>query len=315
MAKTNRTTCGCFVMPGPRKQEVQNDKRVTNLCPFRAGNGGAAMSLDATRRAWELELPMGQKIVLLVLADHANDDAVCWPSQRRIATRAGCTVRAVQIVLGKLEQRGLFRRVTADGRVSTYHLTLGSPSVPVRNGHAPPNDVHPPPESDSPPPPNQIRPNLLREPTKEPKEEADAPHPMARPPSEPGREVATTINQAGQVLPFAPRPDAGPLDARSLLFRDGLWLLRFMTGKPDDAARTMLGRLLKDTGDDAAVAYRIVTDAASLRPANPAAWIMAAGHSHRRPHSAVTLATDWGHDQLDSMASPEARAAVEATFA
>lgn len=36
------------------------------------------------------------KLVALVLADHANDDGLCWPSYARIAERTGVDKRTVQ---------------------------------------------------------------------------------------------------------------------------------------------------------------------------------------------------------------------------
>ncbi|WP_373885605.1 helix-turn-helix domain-containing protein [Snodgrassella alvi] len=31
-------------------------------------------------KAWELDLSQGEKLVLLALCDHANDDGICYPS-------------------------------------------------------------------------------------------------------------------------------------------------------------------------------------------------------------------------------------------
>jgi len=64
-----------------------------------------------------------------------------------------------------------------------------------------------------------------------------------------------------------------PPDARQLLFSTGLLLVRRLTGKPEGAARALIGRWLKTAKDDAALVAAVVGDAADLRPADPIAWI------------------------------------------
>lgn len=45
------------------------------------------MSIKAMTWAWGLaELPLRESMVLLALADAANDEGVCWPSQEVLAT-------------------------------------------------------------------------------------------------------------------------------------------------------------------------------------------------------------------------------------
>lgn len=52
---------------------------------------------------WELELPKEQKLVLLAIADHANDDGYCWPSMSRIAWKCGYEQkRTVSDIIRKL---------------------------------------------------------------------------------------------------------------------------------------------------------------------------------------------------------------------
>jgi len=45
-------------------------------------------------------------LVHLALADHANDDGVCWPSQETLAQKARCSVRHVRNVIHLLESQG-----------------------------------------------------------------------------------------------------------------------------------------------------------------------------------------------------------------
>jgi len=68
--------------------------------------------------AFEQKLPGNVKIVLLALADNANDDGYCWPSQEVIAEKSSMTTRNLRRVLTALEERGYIRideRRRADG--------------------------------------------------------------------------------------------------------------------------------------------------------------------------------------------------------
>jgi hypothetical protein len=82
---------------------------------------------------WEVPgLSAVEKLVLLSLADNANDAGVCWPSVQTIARRGSMTDRAVFKILARLEEQGYVSRATNPGRTSTY-------TVRAR----PLNDVHP----------------------------------------------------------------------------------------------------------------------------------------------------------------------------
>ena len=92
------------------------------------------MSLRALAWAWEQELTNPtQKLVLLAIADHANDDGLCWPSMSHVANRCLLSTRQVQRITGTLEQHGLIsraRRRRADGSLGTYtyHLNMSVPN-------------------------------------------------------------------------------------------------------------------------------------------------------------------------------------------
>lgn len=68
------------------------------------------MSIKFTSRVLEMPLPPVQKLVLLVLADAANEDGVSWPGLQYVADRASVSVRTVQRVLADTESQGLLRR-------------------------------------------------------------------------------------------------------------------------------------------------------------------------------------------------------------
>ena len=53
------------------------------------------MSVKLMSRAWEMGLPMGQKMLLLALCDHANDDGLCYPAQDKLAIKCSMSKRAV----------------------------------------------------------------------------------------------------------------------------------------------------------------------------------------------------------------------------
>lgn len=75
-------------------------------------------------------------LVMLVIAEHANGDGVCWPSVERIAERARLSVRQTQRILSRLEIFGYLERDYTGGRghktiyqVQPAHLWPTSDSV------------------------------------------------------------------------------------------------------------------------------------------------------------------------------------------
>jgi hypothetical protein len=77
------------------------------------------MSIHAMSWAWTQNPgSSGAKLVLLALADTANDDGTCWPGQKRIAEKVCLSERAVRDSIAKLVEIGLLRveeRRRADG--------------------------------------------------------------------------------------------------------------------------------------------------------------------------------------------------------
>ena len=55
--------------------------------------------------AWQGPLPPGLKIVLLALADIADDEGVCWPGHRLLATKCSVTIRTVQRTIASLKDK------------------------------------------------------------------------------------------------------------------------------------------------------------------------------------------------------------------
>jgi len=80
--------------------------------------------------AWRQQLPSTPKLVLMALADAADDDGNCWPSVATIAEKACVSTRTVQRViqtLTKLQLLSVQQRYRSNGSCSSngYRLSLG----------------------------------------------------------------------------------------------------------------------------------------------------------------------------------------------
>lgn len=84
------------------------------------------MSIKLIGQVWNLDLKNeGEYLVLLALADYANDEGThCYPSQRRIAWKAGMSVRGVQAVLARLIQKGLVEILDKGNQYSPTQFAL-----------------------------------------------------------------------------------------------------------------------------------------------------------------------------------------------
>lgn len=69
------------------------------------------MSVDCTSWAWNLPITrQPELVVMLVIADMADENDFCWPSQKTIAIRARCSVRTVRTCLAAFEEAGYIQR-------------------------------------------------------------------------------------------------------------------------------------------------------------------------------------------------------------
>ena len=59
--------------------------------------------------AWGRQLKPTAKLVLISLADAADDQGVCWPSVPTLARKCCTSTRTVQRILGELVEAGLLR--------------------------------------------------------------------------------------------------------------------------------------------------------------------------------------------------------------
>lgn len=124
------------------------------------------MSIRIMTAAWDLNLGSHTaKLVLLALADNANDAGVCWPSIETVAAKCDLTPNGVRKQMKNLVELGALRIDPSKGRKSnTYTVTpnavKGSPEAPT------PNAVHPTPngvQSVTDTTPNGVGPNRKEE--------------------------------------------------------------------------------------------------------------------------------------------------------
>ena len=68
------------------------------------------MSLEAITWAFRQSLSPSEKLVLLTLADYADDEDKCWPKQETLARRTGLTRPTIALKLKSLEEKSLIKR-------------------------------------------------------------------------------------------------------------------------------------------------------------------------------------------------------------
>jgi hypothetical protein len=83
------------------------------------------MSIKLMTAVWDREdLSSTQKLVLLALADWANDEGLCWPSIDRVAKKSSLKKRAVQLAIRSLEEMQFIRREEVIGRGNKYWIRI-----------------------------------------------------------------------------------------------------------------------------------------------------------------------------------------------
>lgn len=121
------------------------------------------MSIKIMSAVFEGDLPPVKRLVMLALADHADDEGLCYPSINRLCKRTGLSERAVQKHVKELEVLGYLSRGMNEGKrgVNTYLLTPARRAPPhdvhpARRAPLPPHDVHPTPARRAPEPSRTI---------------------------------------------------------------------------------------------------------------------------------------------------------------
>jgi len=90
------------------------------------------MSIKVTSQVWDLQLSHAQRLVLLALADYADETGGhVYPSVMRVAWKAGYSKRQTQRIMRGLEESGLLVLVAeANGiRPTTYRIDVGAGSL------------------------------------------------------------------------------------------------------------------------------------------------------------------------------------------
>lgn len=93
------------------------------------------MSYHLAAWAMDVDVPPREKLMLILIASHANDEGECFPSQTTLAYRSGLSRRTVLRSLSELEERGIItrrQRRRPDGSRSSDTIRLNVHGAPVR---------------------------------------------------------------------------------------------------------------------------------------------------------------------------------------
>nr|WP_279435547.1 helix-turn-helix domain-containing protein [Klebsiella variicola] len=140
-----------------------------------------SMTLMAKAMAIKTGNPI-RKLVLIKLADNANDSGECWPSYKHIADHCECSKSAVRDHIDALISMGLLVKENRPGvkngkgnASNLYCMNLDNPMPPKSIAPMPPESIGVPPESIAPMPCGGTRTSHSFEPVIEPK---DPPNPQ-----------------------------------------------------------------------------------------------------------------------------------------
>lgn len=99
------------------------------------------MSIAAMHWAWSQVLPPAPKLILMALADNADDGGYCWPRVKKIAERCSVSERTVQRTLKNFETSALLKVIRRfrpeDGRQTSNGYQLGLKACPDRLSPSP----------------------------------------------------------------------------------------------------------------------------------------------------------------------------------
>lgn len=110
------------------------------------------MSIALISATWELAIPSTEKMVLMCLADYANDDGEnCWPAVGTIARKCSKGERTIQGAIKWLAAEGYLIAQERPGRSTAYHLNPRKICTPAKS--APPQKTARTPAESAPKPP------------------------------------------------------------------------------------------------------------------------------------------------------------------
>lgn len=106
-------------------------------------------------QVWESNIgPASRRLVLLALADSANDEGVCWPSIATLAHKANIARTTTEDAIRSLETDGLIVRNRRFNDSNVYEIVTARLVATPPEIRGTPPEIHgsPPPESGGPPP-------------------------------------------------------------------------------------------------------------------------------------------------------------------
>ena len=85
------------------------------------------MSIRAIGAAWRVECQPLHKLLLIALADHANDETFdCWPSLTHLVKKTGMGRSTIARALNTLEATGFITREQREKKSTRYILNVSS---------------------------------------------------------------------------------------------------------------------------------------------------------------------------------------------
>lgn len=116
------------------------------------------MSVKVSTWAWAQKLPAAEKLTLLALSDHCDDDGrSCFPSKRKLAEKTSISERNIRRIVTRLQKKGILRRSFrfSNGRQTSnnYHIGGGTTCPPGGVTLTLGGDTTAPPEGDTMSPP------------------------------------------------------------------------------------------------------------------------------------------------------------------
>lgn len=110
------------------------------------------MSFRLMSAVWDMEIPSTEKMVLMCLSDHADEEGICWPSVSLICRKTSKSERTVQSALKWLKDNEYFDDQQRPGTSPVYTLNLRKFCTPAEI--APPQKLRGTPAESAPTPAN-----------------------------------------------------------------------------------------------------------------------------------------------------------------
>jgi hypothetical protein len=151
------------------------------------------MSVRVMSLVWAMDLPDSEKIVLLALADCANDEGHCWPGMATLTRKCSKSDRTIQIAIRTLCAKGHLTRREVPGKGCNYTLHPIVKFADPRSGCTPEEAS---PRSDCGTPPKPVR---------------DTPEAASGKPSKNHQEPSSSARRAVGVKSFIPTDWKAPL--------------------------------------------------------------------------------------------------------